>query len=82
MPKQIIQLVWMPPEKLTVENFDADEFKIKTEDGLVKLISTADGIVRIMPASQVRLIQFITPEEKPTIITPDNLEEFKRGPAQ
>lgn len=80
MSKQIIQIVWTPPD--TVENFPSDEYKVKTEDGMVKLISEKHGIVRIFPATGVRLIQFITPEEKPTIIKPSDIAEMHRGTAQ
>lgn len=80
MAKQFIQIAWLPPTQLTVEQFDADQFKVKTEDGMVKLIGP-DGIMRIMPQAQVKLIQFITPEEKPRLIVPE-MAGVERGPAQ
>lgn len=79
MSKKIIQIVWTPPP--TIENLDAEEFKIKTEDGLVKILNK-DGIIRIMPQSQVTLIQFMTIEEKPRLALPRDLAEMNRGPAQ
>jgi hypothetical protein len=79
LSKKIIQLVWTPPP--TVENLDAEEFKIKTEDGLVKILNK-DGVVRILPQSRVTLIQFMTLEERPRLALPRDLAEAPRGPAQ
>ncbi len=71
MAKKVIQIVWTPPD--VSENLDAEEFKIKTEDGLVKILNK-DGIVRILPQSQVTLIQYITVEERPRLALPRDLE--------
>lgn len=56
MKKKYIEIAWHHPVP-NVERFDADKFKIKTEDGCLKLIGE-DGPVRIIPTHRVDLVQF------------------------
>ena len=54
------------------EQFDTEKFKVKTDASWLKLISEEFGhIVRLIPASQVRLVEFGETKDKPRILTPE-----------
>ncbi len=70
--KKIVVLSWRDPNgSLQIEEFDAEEFKVHTEPGCLKLHSKAHGgIARILPWQRVELVQFGEKKEESQIVVP------------
>jgi hypothetical protein len=62
MKKSYIEIAWHPPTPM-VERFDAEKFKVKTEDGCLKLVDSDGHPVRLFPWHCVNVAQFVTEEQ-------------------
>ena len=74
---KLLVLTWRDPtNSLQSEQFDAEVAKVHTEQGWLKL-SGPDGILRILPADRVCLVQFVEKEEAPRIVRPEMSPKFQ-----
>lgn len=74
--KKIVVLSWRDPNgSLQIEEFDAEEFKVHTEPGCLKLHSKSHGaVVRILPWQRIELVQFGEKKEESSILSPHAVE--------
>lgn len=67
---KVIGIIWRDPQgNLKPEKFDADAFKVKTEDGWLKIIGP-DGPFRLIPSDKVCTVEFIEEKEESPILSP------------
>ena len=78
---RVILVSWRNPVgDLMQEQFDSSKFKVFTEPGWLKLKSEETGhIVRLIPSTHVRLVEFGETKEKPRILTPQDAELVGAG---
>ena len=72
---KIFVLTWRDPNgNLNSEEFDAEQFKVHTEPGWLKLHSKEHGaIVRLIPSDKVCLVQYGQKREPSPILKPTDV---------
>ena len=69
---KVIGIIWRDPQgNLKPEKFSADDFKIKTEPGWLKILGP-QGPFRLIPSDKVCTVEFIEEQEESRIAKPED----------